>query len=265
MGCNGKMQAVCVCAFPFLLIVLSAPSIRRCFVRLSRLVRVIHCVCMCVSLRVQQEEKKDEEGEKEVLKPNYEKSGALFEAENKIKGVSTDYAEPEEARLCPDKWRMYVFKGEEKLDPLALHRQTMYMFGRDGRISDIRVDHPSCSKQHAVLQYRQIAGDAIVNDEGPETTVKPYLLDLGSTNGTFLNGVRLESARYYEIKTNDVIKFGLSTREYVTICIKGADKQTNEHTFKGMHKGLLDKEEKVSEQRLAGGCCKIGLCFYPVS
>ena len=29
--------------------------------------------------------------------------------------------------------------------------------------------------------------------------VRPYMMDLGSTNGTFLNNERLESQRYYEL------------------------------------------------------------------
>ena len=28
---------------------------------------------------------------------------------------------------------------------------------------------------------------------------RPYLMDLGSTNGTFLNGERIDSQRYYEL------------------------------------------------------------------
>jgi smad nuclear-interacting protein 1 len=46
---------------------------------------------------------------------------------------------------------------------------------------------------------------------------RPYLMDLESTNGTFINGVRLDSARYYELKRGDVITFGASTREYVLL------------------------------------------------
>ena len=29
--------------------------------------------------------------------------------------------------------------------------------------------------------------------------VRPYLMDLGSTNGTFLNGERIEAQRFYEL------------------------------------------------------------------
>ena len=31
------------------------------------------------------------------------------------------------------------------------------------------------------------------------SAVRPYVMDLGSTNGTFLNNERLESQRYYEL------------------------------------------------------------------
>lgn len=39
-------------------------------------------------------------------------------------------------------------------DPLPLHRQSCYFFGKERRIVDVPTDHPSCSRQHAVLQYR---------------------------------------------------------------------------------------------------------------
>ena len=42
-------------------------------------------------------------------------------------------------------------------------------------------------------------------------------MDLGSTNGTILNGVKIDDARYYEMREQDVIKLGESTREYVLL------------------------------------------------
>jgi smad nuclear-interacting protein 1 len=46
-----------------------------------------------------------------------------------------------------------VFKnGEPQDQPLYIHRQSCYLLGRDRKIADLPVDHPSCSKQHAVLQ-----------------------------------------------------------------------------------------------------------------
>ena len=36
---------------------------------------------------------------------------------------------------------------------------------------------------------------------------KKYLIDLSSSNGTFLNGFRIEAEKYYELKNNDKITF----------------------------------------------------------
>ena len=47
--------------------------------------------------------------------------------------------------------------------------------------------------------------------------VLPYIIDLGSSNGTYLNNNKIEPQRYYELKEKDVIKFGYSTREYVLL------------------------------------------------
>jgi smad nuclear-interacting protein 1 len=40
-------------------------------------------------------------------------------------------------------------------------------------------------------------------------------MDLETTNGTMLNGTRIEGARYYELRDKDVLKFGASDRDYV--------------------------------------------------
>lgn len=49
------------------------------------------------------------------------------------------------------------------------------------------------------------------------SAVRPYLIDLESSNGTNLNGERIPEQRYVELKTADVITFGSSEREYVII------------------------------------------------
>jgi smad nuclear-interacting protein 1 len=40
-------------------------------------------------------------------------------------------------------------------------------------------------------------------------------MDLESTNGTFLNGVKIDAARCYQLKKGDVATLGASTREFV--------------------------------------------------
>ncbi|KAL5802548.1 hypothetical protein ACOSQ4_030853 [Xanthoceras sorbifolium] len=153
---------------------------------------------------------------KEKQKPSFELSGKLAAETNRFKGVTLLFNEPPEARKPDVRWRLYVFKAGEVLnEPLYIHRQSCYLFGRERRVADIPTDHPSCSKQHAVIQYRQ------VEYEKPDGTlskqVRPYLMDLGSTNKTYLNENAVEPQRYYELFEKDTIKFGNSSREYVLL------------------------------------------------
>lgn len=51
----------------------------------------------------------------------------------------------------------------------------------------------------------------------------PYIIDLSSANGTFLNGEKIEPQRYYELKEKDSLKFGFSSREYIVLHELSAD------------------------------------------
>lgn len=89
------------------------------------------------------------------------------------------------------------------------------MLGRDRRVADIPIDHPSCSKQHAALQFRLVEFTRADGRVGRR--VRPYVIDLGSANGTYVNGQRVEVQRYVELIEKDVVKFGFSSREYVLL------------------------------------------------
>jgi smad nuclear-interacting protein 1 len=147
-------------------------------------------------------------------------SGLLAAETNTVKavdGTSTvlKYNEPPEARKPVLGWRLYVFKDAEQVELLHIHRQSAYLIGRDRLVADIAVDHPSCSKQHAAIQYRHVQEkDEFGTSKG---VIKPFVIDLESTNKTFVNDEAIPPARYYELIAGDVIKFGLSTREYVIL------------------------------------------------
>ncbi|KAI3878112.1 hypothetical protein MKW92_049959 [Papaver armeniacum] len=99
----------------------------------------------------------------EKRKPSFELSGKLAEETNHVK-------EPDV------RWRLYVLEDGEVLKyPLYIHRKSCYLFGRERRIADIPTKHPSCSKQHA-------QPDGILKKK-----ISPYIMGLGSTNGTFIN------------------------------------------------------------------------------
>ncbi|PVU98276.1 hypothetical protein BB559_001694, partial [Furculomyces boomerangus] len=160
----------------------------------------------------EKDKEKDEEEEKIEPKPNFGLSGKLATDTNVVNGALVKYNEPAEARKPKERWRLYVFKANDQIDLLKVHDSSAYLFGRDRRIADIPVDHPSCSGQHAVLQYRQIVEK---RDGESYTEIRPYIIDLGSTNGTFVNGNKIPVQRYYELLPQDVLKFGFSTREFV--------------------------------------------------
>lgn len=151
----------------------------------------------------------------EKEKPNFELSGKLTEDTNTVNGIVIKYAEPADSRKPKRRWRLYPFKGEKALPTLYIHRQSAYLMGRDRKIADIPLDHPSCSKQHAVLQYRLVSFQREGGGEGRR--IRPYLIDLESANGTFVNNVKLEPRRYHELLERDVVRFGFSSREYVLL------------------------------------------------
>ena len=169
------------------------------------------------------------------LEPNFGLSGALAKETNTVNGVTLVYTEPVDTSKPPvdTKYRLYVFKDGQLLkdtEPLRVHRQSYYLFGRDRAVADIPTDHPSCSKQHAVLQYR--SKRRFDDERGLEVTESvPYLMDLEATNGTFLNNRRIEPRRYYQLLPKDCVRFGTSTREY---CVLSEDAASS---GKGKRKG----------------------------
>jgi smad nuclear-interacting protein 1 len=152
------------------------------------------------------------------IKPNFGLSGTLTKDEgssgsNVYKGIVLKFREPPEARAPNTLWRFYVFKGQELLETLHISKQSAYLMGRNADICDVPMAHPSLSGQHAVLQYRALP----TKQDPSKVSCQPYIMDLESTNGTFLNTVRIDAARYYQLKKGDVLTFGASKREFVLL------------------------------------------------
>lgn len=106
-----------------------------------------------------------------------------------------------------------MFKGDDILDTVELSEQSCWLFGREAAVADFPIEHLSCSKQHAVIQFRYLEKRNEFGDKIGK--VKPYLIDLESANGTLLNEDTIPAAKYVELRDKDVVKFGQSTREYV--------------------------------------------------
>jgi len=142
---------------------------------------------------------------------NFALSGLLAAEANSTRGVALKYREPlGEARPPSAAWRLYCFRGDVECEPpyKLAGAKTSYLIGRDRAVVDIPSDHPSCSKQHCVIQFRDL-------DDGRGS--EPYAYDLGSANGTRVNKRAIEAEAYVRLKSKDVIKFAHSSRDYVLL------------------------------------------------
>lgn len=156
----------------------------------------------------------------EKQKPNFASTGLLAAASNSVAqadgtAIALKYHEPPEARKPPskDEWKLFVFKGSDIVDTIELSIRSCWLIGRELAVVDMPAEHPSISKQHAVIQFRHVEKK---NEYGDKLgKVKPYLIDLDSANGTFLNKEEVPGSRYLELRDKDMIQFGHSTREYV--------------------------------------------------
>jgi smad nuclear-interacting protein 1 len=156
-------------------------------------------------------------------KPNFKPTGLLAKAANRVQGtkISLKYNEPPEARKSPPSrpWRIFVFKGPDVVDTIEIWRKSCWLLGRSQEVVDYVLEHPSSSGQHAVIQFRYI--QKTIEDEfgvkSKRGSVKPYIIDLESSNGTELNGESVEASRYFELRDKDILKFAGSEREYVVM------------------------------------------------
>lgn len=155
--------------------------------------------------------------------PNYTLTGLLQQHDNmnnNNKLQSDLYHEPID-RCRPDhEWRLYVYKDKQLIDTVQLNLSaaTYYMIGRNNELCHIVIQHESCSKQHAVIQFRRQSKHNVVGDV--TNVCKPYIIDLNSRNHTYLNKQQIEPQRYYELLNNDILTFGESTRKYVLINVE---------------------------------------------
>ena len=156
----------------------------------------------------------------EKQKPNFAPTGLLAAASNSVAQadgtqIVLKYHEPAEARKAPakDVWKLFVFKGADIVETIELSLRSCWLIGRELAVVDLPAEHPSVSKQHAVIQFRYIEKRNEFGDKIGK--VRPYLIDLDSANGTMLNKDPIESSRYLELRDKDMIQFGDSTREYV--------------------------------------------------
>lgn len=112
-------------------------------------------------------------------------------------------------------WELHVFTKVRPIDDgpkggiFYLRLRRFFILGRDRSKAHIPLDNPACSPQHAVLQYLATPATACLS--------LPYILDLNSTCGTYVNGQKLPAQEYKLLHHLDVLQFAPCPRRYVLL------------------------------------------------
>ncbi|XP_038057754.1 nuclear inhibitor of protein phosphatase 1-like isoform X2 [Patiria miniata] len=119
------------------------------------------------------------------------------------------------------------------IEKMMIDEKNVYYFGRNSIVCDFVLDHASCSRVHAALMYHKHLN-------------RSFLVDLGSTHGTFLGSIRLEGHKPQQIPVDSTIHFGASTRSYVL----REKPQTVASVISG---GTTDSKTEQEEEEISGG------------
>ncbi|XP_058835326.1 nuclear inhibitor of protein phosphatase 1 [Topomyia yanbarensis] len=116
--------------------------------------------------------------------------------------MSNHYDIPSWAGKPPTGLHLDVMKDDKLIQKLMIDEKKCYLFGRNPQMNDFCIDHASCSRVHAAFVYHKHLNIA-------------YLVDLGSTHGTYIGSVRLEAHKPTQLQINSLFHFGASTRHYM--------------------------------------------------
>ncbi|XP_069127584.1 nuclear inhibitor of protein phosphatase 1-like [Argopecten irradians] len=109
---------------------------------------------------------------------------------------------PSWASKPPTGLHLDVTKDGKMIQKLMIDEKKCYFFGRNKLMCDFCIDHQSCSRVHAALIWHK-------------HLARPFIIDLGSTHGTFIGHIRLESRKPQQVPLDSELHFGASTRLYI--------------------------------------------------
>lgn len=116
--------------------------------------------------------------------------------------MANHYEVPSWAGKPPVGLHLDVLKGDKLIQKLMIDEKKCYLFGRNSQMNDFCIDHASCSRVHAAFVYHKHLHRA-------------FLVDLGSTHGTYIGSMRLEANKPTQLPIDSTFHFGASTRNYV--------------------------------------------------
>ncbi|XP_013011275.1 kanadaptin isoform X2 [Cavia porcellus] len=156
------------------------------------------------------------------------------------------YQEPPWSGPATAPYSLETLKGGTILGTSSLTGASCCLFGRLSSC-DIRLEHPSVSRYHAVLQHRAPGGDEECDSQGQGF----YLYDLGSTHGTFLNKTRIPPRTYCRVHVGHVFRFGGSSRLFI---LKGPeeDREAESELTVTQLKELRKQQQMLLEKKMLG-------------
>uniref|UniRef100_A0A915KW83 FHA domain-containing protein n=1 Tax=Romanomermis culicivorax TaxID=13658 RepID=A0A915KW83_ROMCU len=151
--------------------------------------------------------------------------------------VDLPYKVPAWSGVCAqhEEFCLEVLKNGCIIDKIDIRRKPFYVFGRQ-KECDIQLEHPSISRYHAILQYRQL-GDRKRDEVGW------YLYDMGSTHGTVMNKQKVPPHMHIRAKVGYVMKFGGSSRLFV---LQGPDEDVEPES----ELTVTEIKQKAEKQKL---------------
>ncbi|GBN17703.1 Nuclear inhibitor of protein phosphatase 1 [Araneus ventricosus] len=116
--------------------------------------------------------------------------------------MANHYDIPSWAGKPPVGLHLDVLKIDKLIQKLMIDEKKCYLFGRNPELNDFCIDHASCSRVHAALVYHKHLN-------------RTFLVDLGSTHGTYIGSIRLEANKPTQLPVDSKFHFGASTRIYI--------------------------------------------------
>jgi pSer/pThr/pTyr-binding forkhead associated (FHA) protein len=154
------------------------------------------------------------------------------------------YVVPEWSTAPTASFGLEVIKDGSVIETIPLNLECT-LFGRNAQVVDVRVQHASTSREHAVIQF------------GKDNTI--FIADhMGSTHGTFVNKQRLKAKDLVKLQVGDMIRFGESTRLYHLVGPAGMEpaEEKVEQNLENIRLSKLERkkmeDERSNEQDSSG-------------
>ncbi|XP_077394207.1 kanadaptin isoform X2 [Festucalex cinctus] len=157
------------------------------------------------------------------------------------------YTEPKWGGPAPaDVYSLEILKNGTIVDKVPLAHRGYFVVGRLP-VCDVTLEHPSISRYHAVVQYRQQPGEgeSVGEDRGF------YIQDLGSTHGTVVNKNKIPPSTYIRLRVGHVLKFGGSTRLFILQGPEFDEEEESELTVTELREQAR-KQRATLEKRMLG-------------